>query len=92
MQNAWLCKLSRGVRKLFLPKEDYKMAVTGKVKWFNEKKGYGFITQENGVDVFVHHTSIKGKGFKVLYEGQKVSFDVKEDAKGVKADNVTVLE
>ena len=60
----------------------------GTVKWFNEKKGYGFIQQEGGPDVFVHFSSIKGEGFRTLAEGQAVEFEVIEDAKGAKAQNV----
>jgi len=61
---------------------------TGKVKWFNESKGFGFIEQESGDDLFVHYTSIQGDGFKTLREGQDVEYDVTEDAKGLKAINV----
>ena len=60
----------------------------GKVKWFNEKKGFGFIQQDNGPDVFVHHTAITGEGFKTLSEGQKVRFEIEETPKGPKAKNV----
>ena len=60
----------------------------GTVKWFNERKGYGFIEQENGSDVFVHHTGITGAGFKTLYEGERVTFDVTEGPKGPSATNV----
>lgn len=61
----------------------------GRVKWFNEKKGFGFIEQEGGgPDVFVHFSAITGEGFKTLTEGQAVQFDVIEDAKGAKAQNV----
>lgn len=61
---------------------------TGKVKWFNDSKGYGFIEQESGEDVFVHHTAIQGEGFKTLREGQTVEFEIEQDAKGAKAVNV----
>ena len=61
----------------------------GKVKWFNESRGYGFIELEEGGDVFVHYSSISGEGFKTLHEGDEVEFDVIEDAKGPKATNVT---
>jgi len=57
----------------------------GTVKWFNDAKGYGFITSEDGTDVFVHHTSIQGNGFKSLAEGEAVSFDVEKGPKGPKA-------
>ncbi|MGB9715824.1 MAG: cold shock domain-containing protein [Thermodesulfovibrionales bacterium] len=61
----------------------------GKVKWFNESKGFGFITREDGVDVFVHYTAIQGNGFKTLTEGQEVSFEIADGPKGPKAINVT---
>lgn len=60
----------------------------GKVKWFNEKKGYGFIEQEGGGDVFVHFSAIQGDEFKTLTEGQEVEFDVVEGKKGPQASNV----
>jgi CspA family cold shock protein len=61
----------------------------GTVKWFNESKGYGFITKEEGGDVFVHYSEIQSNGFKTLAEGQEVSFDVEDGPKGPKAVNVT---
>jgi CspA family cold shock protein len=64
------------------------MSVEGKVKWFNETKGYGFIQQDNGPDVFVHFSAVSGDGFKTLAEGQRVQFDIVEDEKGFKAANV----
>jgi CspA family cold shock protein len=60
----------------------------GTVKWFNESKGFGFITSEDGSDVFVHYSSIQGNGFKSLAEGDSVSFDVENGPKGPKAVNV----
>jgi len=60
----------------------------GIVKWFSEKKGYGFISQENGQDIFVHYTSIDAPGFKTLSEGENVSFDVEEGNRGSVAKNV----
>lgn len=61
---------------------------TGKVKWFSDKKGYGFITSEDGKDVFVHHTGIVGEGRKTLNEGDEVEFEVKQGPKGEQAVNV----
>lgn len=60
----------------------------GKVKWFNEQKGFGFIETDDGSDVFVHFSAIQSDGFKTLYEGQRVSFDVKQGQKGPAAENV----
>ncbi len=60
----------------------------GTVKWFNESKGFGFITREDGTDVFVHYSSIDGNGFKSLVEGDAVSFDTENGPKGLKAINV----
>ena len=60
----------------------------GTVKWFNEAKGYGFITTDEGKDVFVHYSAIMGDGFKTLAEGQKVSFEITQGAKGPQASNV----
>lgn len=64
---------------------------SGKVKWFNEEKGFGFIQQDNGADVFVHYSGITGEGRKTLVEGQKVTFEVGEGQKGPQAQNVTVV-
>jgi len=63
----------------------------GTVKWFSEKKGYGFIEQENGQDVFVHYSSIDMSGFKTLTEGDRVSFDIEERDRGPVAKNVSKL-
>ncbi len=60
----------------------------GTVKWFNDQKGYGFISQEDGPDVFVHFSAIEGEGFKTLTEGQAVDFDVTQGPKGAQASNV----
>ncbi|MDR3156509.1 MAG: cold-shock protein [Lactobacillales bacterium] len=61
---------------------------TGTVKWFNAEKGFGFITSEDGNDVFVHFSAIQGDGFKTLEEGQEVNFDVEDGARGPQATNV----
>jgi CspA family cold shock protein len=61
----------------------------GKVKWFNPRKGYGFIATEDGRDIFVHYSSIKGDGYKTLAEGEPVTFEVVEGDKGLRAENVT---
>ena len=65
--------------------------VKGKVKWFSNHKGYGFITPESGKDVFVHHTAIQGEGYKSLEEGQDVEFEINQGPKGEQAVNVVKL-
>ena len=64
---------------------------TGTVKWFNEKKGFGFITREGGDDLFAHFSEIQGEGFKTLTENQKVEFEITNDTKGDKATNITPM-
>jgi CspA family cold shock protein len=64
---------------------------TGTVKWFNDSKGFGFISREAGEDVFVHHSNIDGGGFRSLSENQRVEFDVEQSPKGLRAINVTAL-
>jgi len=63
----------------------------GRVKWFNEKKGYGFISRDDGNDVFVHFSAIKRNGFKSLYEGDEVEFEISQGPKGLQATNVVVV-
>ena len=65
--------------------------VTGTVKWFNESKGFGFIAQENGPDVFAHFSAISGSGFKTLAEGQRVEFTVTQGQKGPQAENIIAV-
>jgi CspA family cold shock protein len=65
--------------------------VKGTVKWFNESKGFGFVTKEDGGDVFIHYSAIQGNGFKTLAEGQAVTFDVVDGPKGPKAENVNKI-
>ena len=65
--------------------------IEGKVKWFNESKGFGFLSRDGGPDVFVHHSEIKADGFRSLAEGDKVEFDMVQGAKGPAAENVTKL-
>jgi CspA family cold shock protein len=67
------------------------MKLTGRVKWFNDAKGYGFIEQEGGRDIFVHYTAIVGEGFKSLMEGQRVEFEIIEGAKGPQATKVVKM-
>ncbi len=64
---------------------------TGTVKWFNDSKGYGFIEQESGPDVFAHHSAISGEGHKSLHEGQKVEFTVTQGEKGPQAENIVAV-
>jgi CspA family cold shock protein len=65
--------------------------MTGTVKWFNSEKGYGFITSEEGLDIFVHYSAIQGEGYKTLDEGQQVEFEVVEGDRGPQAANVVKL-
>lgn len=81
LRTALLCRPS-------LISKEVKGVGSGTVKWFNESKGYGFITSDDGSDIFVHYSSIQGDGFKTLVEGDKVNFDVEEGQKGPKAVNV----
>lgn len=65
--------------------------IVGTVKWFNNAKGYGFLAQENGPDVFVHHTAIQSEGYRSLNEGQRVEFSIEQGPKGLQAANVIAL-
>ncbi|MCY0967422.1 cold-shock protein [Parathalassolituus penaei] len=65
--------------------------VTGTVKWFNEEKGFGFISQQSGPDVFAHYSAIQSEGFKTLAEGQKVQFTVTQGKKGPQAENIVIV-
>jgi CspA family cold shock protein len=71
-----------------IQQKEFEQMAQGTVKWFNDSKGFGFITQDEGGDVFVHHSSIQGEGFKSLSEGQRVEFDVVKGQKGPAAANV----
>jgi len=71
-------------------KEACKFMIDGTVKWFNESKGFGFLSREGGPDVFVHHSEIRAEGFRTLNEGDKVKFEVVDSPKGPRAANVTV--
>jgi len=73
----------------FIARQASTMRITGKVKWFNNAKGYGFIEREGGNDVFVHFSAIQGAGFRTLEEGQAVEFEIVDGPKGPQAGNVT---
>jgi CspA family cold shock protein len=75
--------------RLFFYSEERGMRIRGKVKWFNDQKGYGFIEHEGGKDVFVHFSSIQGEGFKSLSENQEVEFEIADGPKGPQAINVS---
>ena len=84
------CSWGRKTKHNFLEVSQV-MKETGKVKWFNDAKGFGFISRENGPDVFVHFSAIKGNGFRSLAENQEVEFEVVEGQKGPQAQNVVKL-
>jgi CspA family cold shock protein len=83
---VWNVQLARGVKD---EGRVLEMA-TGKVKWFNNSKGYGFIEQEGGADVFVHYSAIQGDGYRSLNEGQDVEFEITQGSKGLQAANVVI--
>jgi CspA family cold shock protein len=76
-------------KKTFEQHQEKEQMVNGKVKWFNDSKGFGFLEQENGEDVFVHFSAIQGDGFKSLVEGDEVTFDIVKGPKGLQAANVS---
>src|SRR6266850_7852329 len=88
---SWRCDSRPEPRQglVFCRKEVRKVVPKGKVKWFNNAKGYGFIQQEDGSDIFVHFSAIKGEGYKTLEEGQTVEFDTTQGPKGLQAASVT---
>jgi CspA family cold shock protein len=86
-------RLCRTPTNINTTQQEYGMRIKGTVKWFNDSKGFGFITREDGEkDCFVHHTAIQGTGFKSLREGERVEFDVVQGQKGPAAENVTRVE
>ena len=93
MMDARQVRHGRTPRHIEHIKREHGMRIRGKVKWFNESKGFGFISREDGEkDCFVHHTAIQGEGFRTLREGEAVEFDVVQGTKGPAAENVTRLE
>ena len=82
-------RLGSGIESEHMQQEHYM--AQGTVKWFNSEKGFGFITQEGGADVFVHFSAIQSEGYRELKENQRVEFDVKEGDKGPQAENVKVV-
>ncbi len=82
---------TRESRDFFNEESNMSNKITGTVKWFNDEKGFGFIEQDGGKDVFVHHSTINAEGHRTLHEGQKVTMEVVQGEKGLQAENVTPL-
>jgi CspA family cold shock protein len=85
---VFLLSVTVEIRLIEFQERRMQAMAEGKVKWFSDQKGFGFIEKDEGGDVFVHHSAIQAEGFKTLAEGQRVSFDVKQGPKGPAADNV----
>ena len=83
--------MPKGTVKWFRNAKEEKPMPKGTVKWFNNSKGYGFIAQENGEDVFVHYSAIQGDGYKSIEEGQAVEFEITQGPKGAQATNVVKI-
>ena len=81
---------AQGTQRLGKAQEACTFMIEGTVKWFNESKGFGFLSREGGPDVFVHHSEIRAEGFRTLNEGDKVQFEVTDSPKGPRAANVTL--
>ncbi len=88
LQRDLPAELQRSIQRYINTKETSNNMETGTVKWFNDAKGYGFISRQNGEDVFVHFSAIQANGFRSLQEGQQVQFDVVKGPKGWQAENV----
>ena len=82
---------AKGLKVIDQKRRFQRLWVKGKVKWFNDQKGFGFITPENGKDVFVHHSAIQGEGYRSLGEGQDVEFEIVNGPKGEQAQNVVKI-
>jgi len=83
-----LCSARRTASEVGVPSKEVSTVAKGRVKWFNNSKGYGFIAREDGPDVFVHYSAIHAEGYKTLDEGTEVEFEIKEGPKGPQAENV----
>jgi CspA family cold shock protein len=92
LQHLWISVGQHSFSRAARRKEIHPMRQTGTVKWFNDAKGFGFITTEGGEDVFVHFSAIQGGGFRSLQEGAQVEFEVTNGPKGLQAQNVTAIQ